>query len=31
MANSDCNTCHNAQSKIIGPALVDIAKKYKES
>jgi cytochrome c len=30
MANSDCNTCHNAQSKIIGPALVDIAKKYKE-
>lgn len=31
MANSDCNTCHNAQSKVIGPALVDIAKKYKES
>lgn len=28
MANSDCNTCHSAQSKIIGPALVDIAKKY---
>ncbi|MCO5934542.1 cytochrome C552 [Mucilaginibacter sp. RB4R14] len=31
MANSDCNTCHNAQSKVIGPALVDIAKRYKES
>ncbi|GGH02059.1 c-type cytochrome [Mucilaginibacter phyllosphaerae] len=31
MAASDCNTCHNAQSKVIGPALVDIAKKYKES
>ncbi|MFD0764289.1 c-type cytochrome [Mucilaginibacter lutimaris] len=31
MANSDCNTCHNAQSKVIGPALVDIAKKYKDS
>ncbi|PAW93828.1 hypothetical protein CKK33_10110 [Mucilaginibacter sp. MD40] len=31
MANNDCNTCHNAQSKVIGPALVDIAKKYKES
>jgi len=31
MANSDCNTCHNAQSKVIGPALVDIAKKYKSS
>jgi cytochrome c len=29
MANSDCNTCHNAQTKIIGPAFVDIAKKYK--
>ncbi|WP_374951946.1 c-type cytochrome [Mucilaginibacter sp.] len=28
MANSDCNTCHNEKSKIIGPALVDIAKKY---
>lgn len=31
MSASDCNTCHNAQSKIIGPALVDIAKKYKAS
>lgn len=31
MASNDCNTCHNAQSKVIGPALVDIAKKYKES
>lgn len=29
MANSDCNTCHNAQTKIIGPAFVEIAKKYK--
>ncbi|MBL4676892.1 MAG: c-type cytochrome [Mucilaginibacter sp.] len=31
MAAADCNTCHNAESKVIGPALVDIAKKYKES
>ncbi|MBD1386471.1 c-type cytochrome [Mucilaginibacter rigui] len=31
MANNDCNTCHNAQTKVIGPALVDIAKKYKDS
>jgi cytochrome c len=31
MANSDCNSCHNAQSKVVGPALVDIAKKYKSS
>ena len=31
MANNDCNTCHNAQSKVIGPAFVDIAKKYKDS
>lgn len=31
MANSDCNTCHNRDSKVIGPSLVDIAKKYKES
>lgn len=28
MAASDCNTCHNEKSKVIGPALVDIAKKY---
>ncbi|MBB5394023.1 MULTISPECIES: c-type cytochrome [unclassified Mucilaginibacter] len=31
MANNDCNTCHNTNSKVIGPALVDIAKKYTES
>ena len=31
MATSDCNTCHNEQSKIIGPAFVDVAKKYKSS
>jgi cytochrome c len=31
MANSDCNTCHNAQTKVIGPAFVDVAKKYKDS
>ncbi|MFD0792878.1 c-type cytochrome [Mucilaginibacter litoreus] len=31
MANNDCNSCHNAQTKVIGPALVDIAKKYKDS
>ncbi|RYU86501.1 cytochrome C [Mucilaginibacter terrigena] len=31
MANSDCNTCHNASSKVIGPALTEIAKKYKDS
>jgi cytochrome c len=30
IANSDCNTCHNAQSKVIGPAFVDVAKKYKD-
>jgi cytochrome c len=25
---SDCNTCHNADTKVIGPAFKDIAAKY---
>lgn len=28
MAASDCNTCHKADVKVIGPALKDIAAKY---
>lgn len=28
MGANDCNTCHSEKSKVIGPALVDIAKKY---
>lgn len=28
MAASDCNTCHKADIKVIGPALKDIAAKY---
>ncbi len=28
MAKSDCMVCHNKDKKIIGPAFVDIAKKY---
>ena len=28
MAASDCNTCHKADTKVIGPALKDIAAKY---
>jgi cytochrome c len=29
IARSDCNTCHAINKKLIGPAFVDIAKKYK--
>lgn len=28
MASLDCMTCHNEKTKIIGPAFIDIAKKY---
>lgn len=28
MAKSDCNTCHNKEKKTIGPAYVDVAKRY---
>lgn len=28
MAASDCNTCHKADVKVVGPALKDIAAKY---
>jgi cytochrome c len=28
IAGSDCTTCHKEQQKIVGPAFVDIAKKY---
>jgi cytochrome c len=28
MAKLDCMTCHNEKTKIVGPAFVDIAKKY---
>lgn len=28
MAAADCNTCHKVDSKVIGPALKDIAAKY---
>ena len=28
MAKSDCNTCHNEEVKTVGPAYVDIAKRY---
>jgi cytochrome c len=31
MAKSDCRTCHNPQVKTVGPAYVDIAKKYKNT
>jgi cytochrome c len=30
-AKSDCNTCHNKDVKTVGPAYVDIAKKYETS
>jgi cytochrome c len=29
MAKMDCRTCHNPQVKTVGPAYVDIAKRYK--
>ena len=28
IAKSDCSTCHKEQEKLIGPAFVDVAKKY---
>jgi cytochrome c len=28
MARSDCNTCHNRDVKTVGPAYIDIAKRY---
>jgi cytochrome c len=28
MAASDCNTCHKIDTKVIGPAFIDVAKKY---
>jgi cytochrome c len=28
MAGSDCNTCHKVDTKVVGPALADIAAKY---
>lgn len=28
IAKSDCNTCHTAESKIVGPSWKDIAAKY---
>lgn len=31
MAKSDCNTCHNKEVKTVGPAYLDIAKKYMSS
>jgi len=31
IAKSDCSTCHKEQEKLIGPAFVDVAKKYTES
>ncbi|MBK0381006.1 c-type cytochrome [Mucilaginibacter segetis] len=31
MANNDCNTCHKPYDKVIGPAFVEIAKKYSSS
>ncbi|QHT71592.1 glycosyl hydrolase [Rhodocytophaga rosea] len=30
-AKSDCNTCHNKDVKTVGPAYIDIAKKYENS
>lgn len=31
IAKTDCPTCHNTYSKTVGPAYVDIAKRYKTS
>jgi cytochrome c len=31
MAASDCNTCHKADIKIVGPAFKDIAAKYTQA
>ncbi|TPE46449.1 c-type cytochrome [Pontibacter mangrovi] len=31
IAGSDCTACHNNQQKLVGPAYVDVAKKYEEN
>ncbi|HEY4196702.1 MAG TPA: c-type cytochrome [Mucilaginibacter sp.] len=31
IAKADCSTCHKEQEKLIGPAFVDVAKKYTSS
>ena len=31
IAKSDCGTCHKEQEKLIGPAFIDVAKKYSAS
>jgi cytochrome c len=31
IAKSDCQTCHKEQEKLVGPAFVDVAKKYSSS
>lgn len=31
IASNDCSTCHKETEKVIGPAFVDVAKKYKAS
>jgi cytochrome c len=31
IASSDCSTCHKEQEKLVGPAFIDIAKKYTSS
>ena len=31
IAKSDCQTCHKEQEKLVGPAFVDVAKKYTSS
>jgi cytochrome c len=31
IAKADCGTCHKEQEKLIGPAFVDVAKKYTSS
>ncbi len=31
IAKSDCQTCHKEQEKLVGPAFVDVAKKYTAS
>jgi cytochrome c len=31
IAKSDCQTCHKEQEKLVGPAFIDVAKKYGSS
>lgn len=31
IAKSDCQTCHKEQEKLVGPAFIDVAKKYTSS